>query len=113
MTMILRTQKNQSLKLLSSELKDMTPKASEAYRGSGTCVGPGAAPRFMMGKGGSSGREVMSRSGTGRGRSEPAAIVFVEEKEPKEWVAHVEPGVLIDLLCLPGEVNDLRRIRFR
>ncbi|KAG9151059.1 hypothetical protein Leryth_002642 [Lithospermum erythrorhizon] len=39
-------------------------------------------------------------------------IVFVEENEPKEWVAQVEPGVLITFLSLPRGGNDLKRIRF-
>lgn len=42
-----------------------------------------------------------------------APIVFVEESEPKEWVAQVEPGVLITFVSLPGGGNDLKRIRFR
>lgn len=47
-----------------------------------------------------------------RRRPEPA-IVFVEESEPKEWVAQVEPGVLITFVSLPRGGNDLKRIRFR
>lgn len=39
-------------------------------------------------------------------------IVFVEENEPKEWVAQVEPGVLITFVSLPRGGNDLKRIRF-
>ena len=41
------------------------------------------------------------------------SIVFVEENEPKEWVAQVEPGVLITFVSLPRGGNDLKRIRFR
>lgn len=44
-------------------------------------------------------------------RVEPP-IVFVEESEPKEWVAQVEPGVLITFVSLPRGGNDLKRIRF-
>ncbi|KHG10957.1 Protein Brevis radix-like 4 [Gossypium arboreum] len=40
-------------------------------------------------------------------------VVFVEESEPKEWVAQVEPGVLITFVSLPRGGNDLKRIRFR
>ena len=40
-------------------------------------------------------------------------VVFVEESEPKEWVAQVEPGVLITFVSLPSGGNDLKRIRFR
>ncbi|PIN19852.1 hypothetical protein CDL12_07475 [Handroanthus impetiginosus] len=48
-------------------------------------------------------------SASGR-RVEP--VVFVEESEPKEWVAQVEPGVLITFVSLPRGGNDLKRIRF-
>lgn len=40
------------------------------------------------------------------------SVVFVEENEPKEWVAQVEPGVLITFVSLPRGGNDLKRIRF-
>lgn len=52
----------------------------------------------------------VSASASGR-RAEP--VVFVEESEPKEWVAQVEPGVLITFVSLPRGGNDLKRIRFR
>ena len=48
------------------------------------------------------------------GRTE--STVFLEEEEedePKEWVAQVEPGVLITFVSLPEGGNDLKRIRFR
>lgn len=45
------------------------------------------------------------------GRSE--SVVFMEDDEPKEWVAQVEPGVLITFVSLPQGGNDLKRIRFR
>ncbi|XP_073152076.1 protein Brevis radix-like 4 [Henckelia pumila] len=38
--------------------------------------------------------------------------VFEEESQPKEWVAQVERGVLINFLSLPGGNNELKRIRF-
>ncbi|KAF3452063.1 hypothetical protein FNV43_RR08159 [Rhamnella rubrinervis] len=44
------------------------------------------------------------------GRTE--SVVFMEEDEPKEWVAQVEPGVLITFISLPQGGNDLKRIRF-
>ncbi|KAK6128072.1 hypothetical protein DH2020_038200 [Rehmannia glutinosa] len=44
------------------------------------------------------------------GRTE--SVVFSEEDEPKEWVAQVEPGVLITFVSLPHSGNDLKRIRF-
>ncbi|XP_010520547.1 PREDICTED: protein Brevis radix-like 4 isoform X2 [Tarenaya hassleriana] len=60
-------------------------------------------------KGISSG-EATPKSASGRNRVDP--VVFVEEKEPKEWVAQVEPGVLITFVSLSGGGNDLKRIRF-
>ncbi|KAK4427383.1 protein Brevis radix-like 2 [Sesamum alatum] len=44
------------------------------------------------------------------GRTE--SVMFMEEDEPKEWVAQVEPGVLITFVSLPQGGNDLKRIRF-
>ena len=61
-------------------------------------------------KGISSG-EGTPNSASGR-RAEPV-VLFVEENEPKEWVAQVEPGVLITFVSLPRGGNDLKRIRFR
>lgn len=67
-------------------------------------------------------RELEARlKGISSGEGTPASasgrridpIVFVEESEPKEWVAQVEPGVLITFLSLPRGGNDLKRIRFR
>nr|KYP57862.1 Protein Brevis radix-like 4 [Cajanus cajan] len=60
-------------------------------------------------KGISSG-EGTPNSTSGR-RTEPV-VLFVEENEPKEWVAQVEPGVLITFVSLPRGGNDLKRIRF-
>ncbi|XP_054795323.1 protein Brevis radix-like 4 isoform X2 [Prosopis cineraria] len=60
-------------------------------------------------KGISSG-EGTPNSSSGR-RVEPV-VLFVEENEPKEWVAQVEPGVLITFVSLPSGGNDLKRIRF-
>ncbi|CAI0419454.1 unnamed protein product [Linum tenue] len=47
---------------------------------------------------------------SGSGRTE--SVVFTEEDEPKEWVAQVEPGVLITFVSLAEGGNDLKRIRF-
>ncbi|KAI4324803.1 hypothetical protein MLD38_030257 [Melastoma candidum] len=44
------------------------------------------------------------------GRTESA--VFVLEDRPREWVALVEPGVVITFMSLPQGGNELRRIRF-
>lgn len=67
-------------------------------------------------------RELEARlKGISSGEGTPASasgrridpVVFVEESEPKEWVAQVEPGVLITFVSLPRGGNDLKRIRFR
>ncbi|KAG6772028.1 protein Brevis radix-like 4 [Populus alba x Populus x berolinensis] len=60
----------------------------------------------------SSSGEGTPNSVNGSGRRVDPPIVFVEEKEPKEWVAQVEPGVLITFVSLPRGGNDLKRIRF-
>ncbi|XP_010278827.1 PREDICTED: protein BREVIS RADIX-like isoform X2 [Nelumbo nucifera] len=39
-------------------------------------------------------------------------VVLVDEDEPKEWMAQVEPGVHITFVSLPQGGNDLKRIRF-
>ncbi|KAI9159747.1 hypothetical protein LWI28_001533 [Acer negundo] len=52
------------------------------------------------------------------GEGTPASVsgrtesVVLEEDEPKEWIAQVEPGVLITFVSLPQGGNDLKRIRF-
>ncbi|KAF5748448.1 protein Brevis radix-like 4 [Tripterygium wilfordii] len=46
------------------------------------------------------------------GRHPLPPIIFTEENEPKEWVAQVEPGVLITFVSLPRSGNDLKSIRF-
>ncbi|CAN8316450.1 unnamed protein product [Cochlearia groenlandica] len=38
--------------------------------------------------------------------------VLLEDDEPKEWMAQVEPGVHITFVSLPNGGNDLKRIRF-
>ncbi|GKB10372.1 Brevis radix-like protein 4 [Tanacetum coccineum] len=53
--------------------------------------------------------EMLSASASGR-KCDP--IVLMEEVEPKEWVAQVEPGVLITFVSLPTGGNDLKQIRF-
>ncbi|KAG8657094.1 protein Brevis radix-like 4 isoform X1 [Manihot esculenta] len=60
----------------------------------------------------SSSGEGTPNSLNGSGRRVDPPIVFVEENEPKEWVAQVEPGVLITFVSLPRGGNDLKRIRF-
>ncbi|XP_057505791.1 protein Brevis radix-like 4 isoform X1 [Actinidia eriantha] len=67
------------------------------------------------------GKEMEARlKGISSGEGTPASasgrrvdpVVFVEESEPKEWVAQVEPGVLITFVSMPRGGNDLKRIRF-
>lgn len=58
----------------------------------------------------SSGGAAAEERGLRRRRVDP--VVFVEESEPKEWVAQVEPGVLITFLSLPRGGNDLKQIKF-
>ncbi|KAL7616735.1 protein Brevis radix-like 3 [Lactuca sativa] len=66
------------------------------------------------------GKEMEARlKGLSSGSSTPASVsgrtesvVFMEEDEVKEWVAQVEPGVLITFVSLPHGGNDLKRIRF-
>ncbi|XP_013639549.1 PREDICTED: protein Brevis radix-like 2 [Brassica oleracea var. oleracea] len=133
----------QTIKSLTSQIKDMAVKASGAYKRCKPCSGSSnrnrdsdaASPsgRFhyaykRQGISGSStpkilGKEMESRlkgllSGEGTpesmsGRTE--STVFMEEEEEdevKEWVAQVEPGVLITFVSLPEGGNDLKRIRF-
>lgn len=67
------------------------------------------------------GKEIEASSkGLSSGEATPASVsgrtesvVFMEEDEPKEWVAQVEPGVLIIFVSLPQGGNNLKRIRFR
>ncbi|KAE8700342.1 Protein Brevis radix-like 3 [Hibiscus syriacus] len=136
----LSTKHNQAMKSLTSQLKDMALKASGAYKHCSPCTaqtrfnnaaGGGSdadsdRSKWSYRRTGSSrtwGKEmeerlkgISSSSGettpnslSGR-RAEP--IVFVEENEPNEWVAQVEPGVLITFVSLPRGGNDLKRIRF-
>ncbi|XP_056842894.1 protein Brevis radix-like 2 [Raphanus sativus] len=134
----------QTIKSLTSQLKDLAVKASGSYKSCKPCSGSSsnrnhhrgsdaaASPsgRFHYaynrpGRSGSStpkilGKEMESRlkgllSGEGTpessisGRTE--STLFMEE-ELKEWVAQVEPGVLITFVSLPEGGNDLKRIRF-
>ncbi|KAK9055593.1 hypothetical protein SSX86_026677 [Deinandra increscens subsp. villosa] len=153
----------QAIKTLTSQIKDMTFKASgSAYRSCNPCTGAAmmmtpqqqlqkskdveselsasVSDRFRWSyrrngsKNSSSGRVwgkemearlkgismgsvggdvsvgTLSASASGR---RPDPIVLEEENEPIEWVAQVEPGVLITFVSLPRGGNDLKRIRFR
>ncbi|XP_075490669.1 protein Brevis radix-like 4 [Primulina tabacum] len=135
------TNAKQPNKTLSSQIKDMALKASGAYRHCTPCANQQAEQQkrnrnFSVGEPDKSGRrtfyrrewssssgrkELEARLGAisiGQGTSASASgrladtVVFVEESEPKEWVAQVEPGVLITFLSLPKGGNDLKRVQF-
>ncbi|KAM0000963.1 putative brevis radix (BRX) domain, transcription factor BREVIS RADIX domain-containing protein [Helianthus debilis subsp. tardiflorus] len=155
-----RANNTTAIKTITSQIKDMTLKASgSAYRSCNPCTGAAmmmtpqqqvqksnemesdlstsVSERFRWShrrngsKNSSSGRVwgkemearlkgismgggdgsvgTLSASASGR---RPDPIVLEEENEPKEWVAQVEPGVLITFVSLPRGGNDLKRIRF-
>lgn len=94
-----------------------TASASERFHCSYRRTGSSSSTPRLFGKeiikGISSGEATPSMSGRKETGSTRAAVVFMEEDEPKEWVAQVEPGVLITFVSLPQGGNDLKRIRFR
>lgn len=112
-------------KSLTCQLKEMALKASGSYKQCGPC----APPHSRLSRGGESdsessrrrwGKEMEARlKGISSGEGTPSSsgrrmvVVLEEEAEPKEWVAQVEPGVLITFVSLPRGGNDLKRIRFR
>lgn len=119
----------------------MALKASGAYRSCTPCTGPVTQPQKGFTESGSEkirwsyrrttssgrvwGKEMEARlKGISSSEATPVSTLFsasgrrgevvvVEEEEPKEWVAEVEPGVLITFVSLPRGGNDLKRIRFR
>ncbi|KAK4781148.1 hypothetical protein SAY87_017254 [Trapa incisa] len=130
----------QAVKALTSQIKDIALKASGAYRNCKPCSRSnnnhshnyadsdepdsahfqcsyrraGNATPSLRRKGLEGRMKVLSSGETTpasvSGRTESA--VFVEEDEPKEWEAQVEPGVLITFVSSPQGGNDLKRIRF-
>ncbi|KAK3213452.1 hypothetical protein Dsin_018158 [Dipteronia sinensis] len=139
--------KQQSIKSLTSQLKDMALKASGAYRHCSPCTAPSPGTQSRLKSAGESdadsdrfrwsyrrtgssssttpriwGKEMEARlKGISSGEATPIKsvsgrrvdpVVLIEESEPKEWVAQVEPGVLITFVSLPRGGNDLKRIRF-
>ncbi|KAF5745541.1 protein Brevis radix-like 2 [Tripterygium wilfordii] len=132
----------QAIKALTSQIKDIALKASGAYKNCKSCSGSSnqnrnyadsiaasdsARIRYSYHRTGSSNsisglweKETDARlKGLSSGEGTPASVsgrtesvVFMEEDEPMEWVAQVEPGVLITFLSLPHGGNDLKRIRF-
>lgn len=69
----------------------------------------GSTPRFLM-QGFSSGDGTPNSASE---RIDEDAMIIGDGDEAKEWVAQVEPGVLITFVSLPEGGNDLKRIRFR
>ncbi|KAK4772182.1 hypothetical protein SAY86_013957 [Trapa natans] len=131
----------QAIKALTSQIKDIALKASGAYRSCKPCSSSnnkhrqnyldsdtasdstrfhcsyrraGTVTPRMWGKEMESRLKVLSSGETtpasASGRTE--SVAFTEEDGPKEWVAQVEPGVLITFVSLPQGGNDLKRIRF-
>ncbi|GAB2222227.1 hypothetical protein Droror1_Dr00013432 [Drosera rotundifolia] len=80
----------------------------------------GGAVVGANGKGRAWGKEMEARlKGMSSGEATPVSIsgrtesiVLVEDEEMKEWVAQVEPGVLITFVSIPQGGNELKRIRF-
>lgn len=129
-----------AIKAITSQIKDMAVKASGACKpctgssnrgqangGYADSEGGSGSDRFHIGyqRTGQStprvwGKEMEARlKGLSSGSSTPASysdriesVKFMEEDEVKEWVAQVEPGVLITFNSLPQGGNDLKRIRF-
>jgi len=103
---------NRNRKYADSDMGSDSARFNWAYRRTGSS---NSTPR-MWGKETEGGRVKGLSSGEGTpasvsGRTE--SVVFMEEDEPKEWIAQVEPGVLITFVSLPQGGNDLKRIRFR
>ncbi|KAK8629029.1 hypothetical protein V6N13_077888 [Hibiscus sabdariffa] len=130
----------QAIKALTSQIKDIALKASGAYKNCKPCPGSSNHNRNYADSDAASdsahfhcpyrrtgttiprnwGKEMESRlKGLSSAEGTPTSVsgrtesvVFMEEDEPKEWVAQVEPGVLITFFSLPEGGNDLKRIRF-
>ncbi|GFZ04293.1 DZC (Disease resistance/zinc finger/chromosome condensation-like region) domain containing protein [Actinidia rufa] len=102
--------RNQNGNYARSEAASMSERFHCSYRRTGSSSSTPSLWGKEMGarlKGLSSG-EATPASVSGRTES----VVCMEEDEPKEWVAQVEPGVLITFVSLTQGGNDLKRIRF-
>jgi hypothetical protein len=100
-----------------SEAASRSERFHHAYRRAGSSAA--STPRLRRGCSMFSGDATPSvsartdfLSGDEGGKDETAAGSCGEDDE-KEWVAQVEPGVLISFLSLPQGGNYLKRIRFR
>ncbi|KAM7513563.1 hypothetical protein LguiA_003146 [Lonicera macranthoides] len=132
----------QAIRTLTSQIKDMALKASgpctgppthQRQRSHTSSESPSERFRWSLRRNGSSnsrsdavngrvwGKEMEARlkgisSGEGTLASSASGrrpvVVLVEEKDPQEWVAQIESGVLITFVSLPRGGNDLKRIRF-
>ncbi|KAL5158426.1 Protein Brevis radix-like 4 [Glycine soja] len=117
----------QGVKSLTCQLKEMALKASGAYKQCGPCATAPSRPSRSGTESDSEssssrrrwGKELEARlkgisSGEGTPSSSGRRVVMLleDEEEPKEWVAQVEPGVLISFVSLPRGGNHLKRIRF-
>ncbi|OEL24258.1 Protein Brevis radix-like 1 [Dichanthelium oligosanthes] len=102
-----------------SKVASASDRFHYAYRRAGSSAA--STPRLRSGGAMSSGDVTPSAStrtdflvGDEEGEDgEEVAAGGSDEDEAKEWVAQVEPGVLITFLSLPQGGNDLKRIRFR
>lgn len=103
---------NKNKKYADSDMGSDSARFNWAYRRTGSA---NSTPRMW-------GKEMEARlKGISSGEATPTSVsgrtesvVFMEEEdEPKEWVAQVEPGVLITFVSLPQGGNDLKKIRFR
>ncbi|TVU05599.1 hypothetical protein EJB05_48767 [Eragrostis curvula] len=101
-----------------SEVASGSDRFHHAYRRAGSSAA--STPRLRSGGAMSSGDatpSVSARTDFLAGDEEVAeeeetASGGSDDDEAKEWVAQVEPGVLISFLSLPQGGNDLKRIRF-
>lgn len=92
-----------------------------SYRRAGEANSSSSTPRVICFRDMRSGRGLSSAEGTpsmsgrtdGGGSCGGLGLFLPDEEVPKEWVAQVEPGVLITFFSLTGGGNDLKRIRFR
>jgi hypothetical protein len=86
------------------QIKDMALKFSGAYRQRKPCTGSSSYKK---------GHQQNQTPGGASVSAQSCDVVLEDEEEAKEWMAQVEPGVLITFESLPNGGNDLKRIRFR
>ncbi|KAL9228519.1 hypothetical protein vseg_004092 [Gypsophila vaccaria] len=136
--------RRQPIKTLTTQIKGMALRATEAYKSCTPCAGGNHIRRSCEESNGGGGYRradvtttsstriwrkeldgrVVIKGGKGMGVSSSGegtpvsvsgrteSVAFMEENEPKEWVAQVEPGVLITFVSIPQGGNDLKNIRF-